>query len=789
MVAPQDLTPNRPKAPRLKPERAQAFARDVFGVDGPVRPLPSYIDQNFLVGTEDGPRWVLRIANAEEEEAVLDFQNQVMIRLAERGPGVAPAVRPSRQGRRIETVDIDGVLHLARMVSYLTGPLLADARHVCAATWQSLGALLGRIDRALAEMTHPAMDRDLRWNVARSDWTVMWNHLFTSSKRRQLVEYVQLQFLGHVRRLLPDLPHAVIYNDANDRNIVVRDEPDGAIVTGVFDFGDVVHTARVFEPAIACAYAVLDQPDPLGVIGAVVKGYHDVVPLTDAEFEALFPAVCMRLATSVAVSALDAELEPGNDYIRVTEAPAWRTLDRLAAIDPATAEATIRASCARGSPADPTLPKEKVLELRQRFLGPSLSLHYDDPIEIVRGRGQYLFDKGGRAYLDCVNNVCHVGHCHPAVVEAAVRQIGTLSTNTRYLHDTIVRYARRLASLLPDPLSVCFLVNSGSEANELALRLARTYTGRWDMIAVQHGYHGHTSSLVDLSPYKHDGPGGTGAPDWLHAVPCPDTYRGLYRETDPDAASKYAAHVAKAIEKAQQSGREIAGFIAEPIIGCGGQIVPPDRYLQEAYSHVRAAGGVCIADEVQIGFGRVGTHLWAFEAQGVVPDIVTLGKPIGNGHPMAAVVTTPAIAAAFHTGMEFFSTFGGNPVSCAIGMAVLDVLESEELQAHALCVGRHLHDGFRSLAGRHDAIGDVRGRGLFLGVELVKSRDTREPAPDLLAAVIERCRATGVLLSSDGPDDNVLKIKPPMPFMQTDADLLVSVFDRCLGDVAVRAPD
>ncbi len=787
MPGPQRIKPDRPRAPALKLEQAEACADKLYGVAGRIRPLPSYIDQNFLIDANDGGRWVLRVANTAEEPAVLDLQNRAMTRLCEVEPGIAPEVRKSRLGKQIETVEAGGVSHLVRMVSYVDGTLLADAEHVCSKTWTSFGHLLGRIDSALGGLSHPAMRRELRWDLAHADWTVGWNKLFDPTKRRGLLEYFQLQFAGKVKRVLAELPHSMIYNDANDHNVVVQDDPQGAYVTGVFDFGDVVYTARIFELAVACAYAVLDREEPLSVIGDIVKAYHGVIPLTDCELTALFPSMCMRLVVSVTVSAVDAQLEPGNEYIRVTEERAWRTLERLAGIEPGMAERAVRHACGEVADDDLGLPMERVTELRRRHLGSALSLHYSKPLEIVRGRMQYLFDKGGRAYLDCVNNVCHVGHCHLKVVEAAQRQIETLNTNTRYLHDNIVLYAQRLAGLLPEPLSVCMFVNSGSEANELALRLARTFTGRYDMIAVKAGYHGHTSSLVDLSPYKHDGPGGSGPPEWVHQVPCPDTYRGLYREDDPDAGKKYASHVADVIHEARGRGREIAGFMVEPLIGCGGQIVPPDGYLLEAFAHVRSAGGVCIADEVQIGLGRVGTHMWAFEAQGVVPDIVTVGKPIGNGHPLSAVVTTPEIAEAFDNGMEFFSTFGGNPVSCAVGLAVLDVIESEGLQEHALRVGHHLLSGFNELSRRHEAIGQVRGQGLYLGVELVSSRETRAPAPELLARAIERSRETGVLLSSDGPDHNVLKIKPPMPFTESDADLLVSVFDRSLGTVHLDA--
>jgi 4-aminobutyrate aminotransferase-like enzyme len=413
---------------------------------------------------------------------------------------------------------------------------------------------------------------------------------------------------------------------------------------------------------------------------------------------------------------------------------------------------------------------------------------------VLKGRASYLFDGTGRAYLDGVNNVCHVGHCHPKVVAAGQAQMAELNTNTRYLHPNIVAYARRLTGMFEDPLSVCFFVNSGSEANELALRMARTATGRKDVVTLGGGYHGNTSTLIDISPYKHDGAGGAGAPDWVFSVPCPDSYRGPHRSPERDLATKYASYVESACRKSAQQGTGVAAFLCEPLIGCGGQIVPPAGYLQQCFQHARAAGALCVADEVQIGFGRVGTHWWGFERDGVVPDIVTLGKPMGNGHPLAAVITTPAIAEAFATGMEYFNTFGGNPVSCAIGSAVLDVLEQEDLRAQAQRVGEHLLAGFRSMAERHACLGDVRGAGLYLGVEFVRCRSEREPAADWLAQVIEDVRDGGLLFSSDGPDHNVLKIKPPMTWTLDEAELALQMVEGALNKLAstttgLGAPD
>ncbi len=424
---------------------------------------------------------------------------------------------------------------------------------------------------------------------------------------------------------------------------------------------------------------------------------------------------------------------------------------------------------------------DQLLARRARHLPRAMSLHYDRPLHIVRGDGAHLIDADGTRYLDCINNVSHVGHANPRVAEAACRQMRVLNTNARFLYEQLVDYVERLTALLPGGLSVCFLVNSGSEANELALRIARAHSGRRGTVVLDGAYHGNTTSLIDISPYKFDGPGGEGRPPHVKVAATPDPYDGRFRGAATGA--DYALDVATAFERAAGEGRPAGTFIAEALLGCAGQVDPPEGYLQAAYAAARAAGAVCIADEVQIGFGRMGDAFWGFETQGAVPDIVTMGKPIGNGHPLGAVVTTPEIAESFATGMEYFNTFGGNPVSCVVGSTVLDVIEDESLQEHARVVGEHLAKGFAGLAARHEVIGDSRGHGLFRGVALVTDRSTREPATQLARTLIRRLKEEEqILLSVEGPGDNVLKLKPPMPFSTRDADRLLEALDRLLTD-------
>jgi 4-aminobutyrate aminotransferase-like enzyme len=426
------------------------------------------------------------------------------------------------------------------------------------------------------------------------------------------------------------------------------------------------------------------------------------------------------------------------------------------------------------------MTNDDILAARQRFVGGNISVGYRRPLQVVRGAMQYLFDEAGRSYIDAYNNVPHVGHCHPRVVEAAIGQMRALNTNTRYLDEHLARFAERLAGTMPEPLRICYFVNSGSEANELALRLARAHTRQRDLIVLDAAYHGNTTTLIEISPYKFNGPGGSGKPPWVHVVPVPDVYRGSYRrsaglsaprrgperaalrrdDADADVGAKYADGVAQSIDQLRATGAGLCGFIAESCPSVGGQIMFPPGYLATVYRHVRDAGGVCIADEVQTAYGRIGTHFYAFEEQAVVPDIVVLGKPIGNGYPLGAVVTTPEIASSFDNGMEFFSTFGGSTVSCAVGLAVLDVVRDERLQAHAQEVGDHLLGRLRALPDRSALVGDVRGSGLFIGIELVRDRETLEPARQRRRMSSTACAKRGILIGTDGPHHNVLKNPP-----------------------------
>jgi 4-aminobutyrate aminotransferase-like enzyme/Ser/Thr protein kinase RdoA (MazF antagonist) len=1003
---------------------AKRLAKEFYGLRAEARSLPSERDQNFHLVDESGKEFVLKLANAGEKQTVLDLQNQTLEHLAAAAPSLfLPRLCRTTHGEKMVQVEHgDGSKHYLRLLTFVPGKLLAKVSPHTPELLRSLGNVLGTITKALNDFRHPAADRELKWDARRAGWIREYLNFIESPERRKIVEHFLDDFEANVAARLSAMRASVIYNDANDYNVIVG-EGDAWTrrVAGVIDFGDMLRTPTVSDLAVGSAYAMLGKPAPIAAAAHVVAGYHEEFPLTEGELEILFSLTCMRLCVSVTNSAYQRAAAPENRYLTISEAPAWELLERLAAIHPQFAHFSFRYACGlepnprtpaivrwletnaasfgkliepdpksarhlvfdlsidspeiglldgwqdaqtaterisarlraagarigvgryneprclytspgfhsegndgpewrtihigqdlfeeAGSPvfapldgvvhsfrnnnllldygptillrhsagdealpfftlyghlsedslvglregmsvkrgaqiarignfptngnwpphlhfqiitdmlgrsgdfpgvapahereiwlslspdpnliagipdargADkPELKPEQILALRSQLLGKSLSISYRKPLEVVRGSMQYLYDETGRAFLDCVNNVAHVGHCHPRVVRAGQEQMALLNTNTRYLHENLVRFAKRLASTFPEPLRVCFFVCSGSEANEMALRLARAHAKSKDIIVLDAAYHGNTTALIEISPYKFDGPGGAGAPQHVHKVPLPDDYRGAFKRGDAQAGTKYAQHVREAIENVERADGKIGAFIAESLPGCGGQIVLPPNFLREAYRQVRAAGGVCIADEVQTGFGRVGTHFWGFETQGVVPDIVTMGKPIGNGHPLAAVLTTPEIAASFANGMEYFNTFGGNPVSCAIGMAVLDVIESENLQAHARDVGGYLGDGLRALMKKHPVIGDVRGLGLFIGVEFVLDRESLEPAAEQASYVVNRMRECGILLSTDGPFHNVIKIKPPLVFSRADADFLVSTMDRVLSE-------
>jgi 4-aminobutyrate aminotransferase-like enzyme/Ser/Thr protein kinase RdoA (MazF antagonist) len=740
--------------------------------------LFSDIGQNFLLTDSSGQQFVLKIANPQEQRSMIDAQNSCMDFLNKQNHQIVyPSVLSNKMGEKNSDLIDRNSAYLARMITFIPGTFLADIAQPPRELLHKFGSALGIMNKSLFNFDHPGVHRYWHWDL--NNALDIQNHtaVIQDAGKRRLVDYFFLQFETDIRPLIPMLRKSVIHNDVNDHNILVR---ENQTIGGIIDFGDMVYSSTINELAIACAYVMFDKSDPLQAAAPVISGYNEVIPLEPREVDILFYLIVTRLCMSVTITAIQQHDRPENQYLSISEQQAWDLLENCLAINPRKAANIFRETCKIPDTCDHETINNRILTQRSIYLGNSLSISYQRPLHIIRGAMQYLFDTSGHTYLDCVNNVCHVGHCHPHVVKAARKQMTHLNTNTRYLHPNIIEYAQRLADKMPDPLQVCFFVNSGSEANELALRLAMAHTHQQDFIVLDNAYHGHTIALINVSPYKFNGPGGRGQKPHIHKVKMPDLYRGPYRTSDANAGLNYAREIQTTIELIRKKDTKPAAFICESLMGCGGQIVFPGGYLKNAYQFVHDAGGVFIADEVQVGFGRVGSHFWGFETQGIIPDIVTLGKPIGNGHPLAAVVTTPEIAESFDNGMEYFNTFGGNPVSCAIGMAVLDVIENEHLQHHAATTGQKLINEFNTLKEKYFMIGDVRGMGLFIGIELVTNSESLAPATKEARFIVEKMRENGILLSIDGPLHNVIKIKPPLVFNDKNVDFVINTIENIL---------
>ena len=1036
--------------PSLSEGEAAGLVRELWGVRGTARECASERDRVFEIRAAtsggSGVHGYLKVSNALERRSVLGAEAAILDGLASQSCYRLPTWRATPGGESLIERTLDGRAHLVRLLDPVPGVSLDRYRPHGPELRHQIGRMIGILDDSLtsgSEADRVAIkDRPMIWDLRGAAALIAENlAAIRDPGRRAILSRILERYADVVVPRRPALRESSIYNDANPANIHVDPARilDGAPkLVGVLDFGDAIRSWTVADLAVACAYAGLGTRDPPGAFCDVARGYAAEYALREAEADVVYELARLRLALSVTISSVRGAQEPGNEYLLVSQTPAWEVLERLDATPsnlgryrlreacghaPCPSTARVIAELERAAPAaapvlnpdprtaptvtldlsvesgddggtfDPTdhsafsqrlfdemrdagaavgigrydevrwwytgeafrapgnemdewrtvhlgvdlfaepgtpvlaplggrvvsahdnadrldygptiileheleapagggaaaaepvcfrtlfghlspeslsavavgevvepgrtigwigappdngdwaphlhfqifldpldydgtfpgvaapsargawtavspdpnhllqLPGEAaaarprshaaLVEDRNRRLGPSLSLSYQRPLHIVRGRGAWLYDIEGQPFLDCVNNVAHVGHSHPRVNEAARRQMAALNTNTRYLHETILEYTERLAALFPSPLDVCFLVCSGTEANELALRMARTHTGKVGAVVLDGAYHGNSSSVVNLSPYKFNGPGGKGLRPWVRMAPMPDLFRGIHRGPEREATPLYAAYVgeaARALETEptwfEDRPPGAAAFFHESILSCGGQIPLPAGYLAASYAAAREQGAVCVADEVQVGFGRVGSHFWAFEEHGVVPDIVTLGKPIGNGHPLAAVVTTREIAESFANGMEYFNTYGGNPVSCAIGLAVLDVIEEEGLQENAANVGMRLLEGLEHLRDRHRPVGDARGRGLFTGIEFVREGDDLEPAADLADTAVQRMRDRGILLSTDGPDHNVIKMKPPLVFSEADADLLVSNLDQILFETA-----
>jgi 4-aminobutyrate aminotransferase-like enzyme/Ser/Thr protein kinase RdoA (MazF antagonist) len=747
-----------------------------YGLDVKATLLNGYDELNFLIIDKAGKKNILKLSNSQQDFYFLDAQIKILQHLSKTELALQlQQYTLNTKGQALSELSIDDKTYYLRILSYLEGtfwvevPIKTDALHI------NLGKFLGIMDKNLSDFKHPGMHRHYTWDISTARDASHKLNCIKDHEKRRIVDYFILQFETEILPILSSLRHSYTHNDANDYNVLVNEND----IVGLIDFGDMVYTALINNLAVACTYAMLNNKKPLEAAILVVKGYHEMFPLTEKELSILYYLIAARLCISVTQSAFNSSLESNNEHHFITEKPAWDLLYYLIELNPIKAENEFLLACNYSSIVFENGNYQKIELERYAHVGRNLSISYENHLKIDKSALQYLYDDKGNTYLDCVNNVSHVGHCHPKVVRAMQNQIATLNTNTRYLNKNLNNYAAALTATLPSHLKICYFTNSGSEANDLAIRISRHFTKQKEVIVLEHAYHGTSTTTIEMSPYKFDRKGGLGQMPWIHKAMNPDLYRGLYQ--DEDAGEKYAADVKRIINQLKTDKKAPAAFICETLLGVGGQMPLPPNYLKEVYKYVRAEGGLCIADEVQVGFGRVGSHFWGFELQEVMPDIVVLGKPIGNGHPLAAVIVTEEIANSFNNGIEYFNTYGGNPVSMATGLAVLEVIKKEQLQENARAVGTYLLDGFKKLKKIHPLSGDVRGAGLFIGVELVKDSLTKEPVTHEIKFLVEQMKNRGFLIGTDGPYNNVLKIKPPIIFSMHNAEELIRNLDEVLS--------
>jgi 4-aminobutyrate aminotransferase-like enzyme/Ser/Thr protein kinase RdoA (MazF antagonist) len=742
--------------------------------------LNGYDELNFLLVEKSGKKNILKVSNSAHDYFFLEAQVKILQHLAKSDLAAQFQVYTlNKKGETLTEIMVDDQTYYIRILSFLEGTFWVEAPEKNNALFQNLGIFLGKMDKSLEGFKHPGMHRHYTWDISTArDANYKMSYIKDAAKKR-IADYFMLQFETEVLPALSSYRQAYTHNDANDYNVLV----EGNAIAGLIDFGDMVHTALINNVAVACTYAMLHQSDPLAAAVLVVKGYHNAYALEEKELSILYYLIAARLCISVTQSAYNGSLATNNEHHFITEQPAWNLLSYLITLNPIKAENAFRLACHFGSIINEKESYTNLEVKRKAHIGRNLSISYEKHLKIDKAALQYLYDDKGNTYIDCVNNVSHIGHCHPSLVRVMQKQIASLNTNTRYLNEHLIQYAEKLTASLPAGLNVCYFTNSGSEANDLAIRISRHFTKQKDIIVLDHAYHGTSTATIEMSPYKFDREGGMGQMPWIHKAMNPDLYRGPYTYDDTSAGGKYAMDVKNIIDRLAKENKKPAAYICETLLGVGGQMPLPPHYLKEVYKHVRSAGGICIADEVQVGFGRVGSHFWGFELQDVVPDMVVMGKPIGNGHPLAAVIVTDAIANSFNNGIEYFNTYGGNPVSMATGLAVLEVIEREGLQENALQVGNYLLEGMRALMNTHTIIGDVRGSGLFIGLELVKDRITKEPATDAIKLVVEKMKDKGFLMGVDGPYNNVFKIKPPIIFSMENAKDLLANLDTVLASL------
>jgi 4-aminobutyrate aminotransferase-like enzyme/Ser/Thr protein kinase RdoA (MazF antagonist) len=761
--------------PQLTVAEAEAVALSRFGRRGRAHPLPGERDQNFRLEVEGETPVLIKVSNRGEDPAVLRMQLRALRQVAESDPELpVPRVLPSVEG--LEMVALPSG-EMVRMLTYLPGSHLRPTDLTPEGLYQ-MGRTSARLGHALRGFFDPAADQSILWNPSRvGDVRPLLS--WVPDSRRPLVERALDRSEPRVVRALPTLRSQVIHNDLSFSNLTFEGRSK---VSGILDFGDMCHTALVSDLAVTCE-SILEIPAGFDALAIVASGFQAVTPLDPEEVEMIPDLLLARWATLIAVSAWRGVAFPETSaYVGGWQHGPLQMLsqveqlgeDRWRRLVGSSVQGALSLSPGGAEP----LPASELVEARRRLLGPALSpLSYSTPLQPVGGKGAVLFDRDGSEYLDAYNNVPVLGHANPAVARAVASQTAVLNTNTRYLYRPVLELAEQLVATMPPGLDTVLFVNSGSEANDLAWRLARAFTGGGGAVVTRHAYHGMTSAVADFSPDEWHLPI---APPHVAMVDPPDGYRGTHRREGPGWTDGYLAQLDAAVVELASRGLAPAALLVDPAFTSEGVLHPPPGYLKALFRRWQDAGGLVVADEVQTGYGRLGSQLWGFARHGALPDLVTLGKPMGNGYPIGAVVTRAEIVNALAEKTEWFSTFGGNPVASMAGLAVLGEARRPEFLDRVEELGRLLGGILRALGERHPAIGDVRQLGLLVGVELVRSPEGRIPFPGLAARVVESMRRQGVLVGRTGRDGNVIKIRPPLVVSSEQLESISLAFGRAL---------
>lgn len=757
----------RTSAPLVSPEEARRAAADIYGLEAQAFALSGERDRNFRLQASDGAMYVLKLIDPASTSASLERQVGVLRYLNQEFPSLpVPRVFPTQAGAALGAIVHGRLTHPTLLISYLSGEALG-ARVPTAPLLTEFGLILARLDRALQGFFdpyfNPAGGEVLAWDMRRLPELSSFTEYLENPRVRRRVSQVSASF-GALLPTLERLRAQTIHGDCHGSNVLV--DATRSHVTGVVDFGDMIHGPLVFEIAVAMSELLTEGIATAADLPGLLRAYTSVQRLQVAEVEHLYVLIAARHAVTILVHAWRCQHDPaGAASLDAAAATAVRSLEQLA--DQGRDALTTVWHDAAG-----TLPPSTRLGLRRRqFLGAGAELFYEEPLHLVRGEGAWLFDPAGRRYLDVYNNVAHVGHAHPAVIDAIERQISLLNTHTRYLHESVLDYAEQLVSRLPANLDTCIFVNSGSEANDVAWRLAQFSTGHAGGLVMSYAYHGITGAVTALTP-------SAGALPDPRIVTLMAPPASLSRHDIPDPAQLEAigADTERAIEALRARGVKPAAFYLDSAFTSSGIFDPPQAWLTEMTDRIRAAGAVIVGDEVQYGLGRSGSHFWGFERRGLIPDIVTLGKPVGNGFPLGVVIANRELIEKFQLRYGFFSTFGGNPVAAAAGLAVLETLDREQLMANASATGSYLRMQLKALSARHACLGDVRGAGLLLGLEVLDSRGllSRERARRFVNQLAQR---HSVLTGTEGPSGAVLKLRPPLVFGREHADLLIKAIE------------